>query len=137
MRSPGRTRPKTELVIATRLVARRFARAREGVEAEGVVEDAGVDGVGAGGRGRAEAGVEGDEVGLGAAEAEHGGRLGSLGESSMRASRMRSRVSVSIGADSVPGSRARPRRGAALPSLGGSRISTRARVGVGLAVALG
>ena len=103
-----------------------LGRGGERGEAERVVEDAGVDPVGAGGRRRVDAGVEGDQVALGPADRPRtsAARSGSFVHRSTRASRTASRASVSTGKLRVATSRGLPRRGAALPSLGGSRIST-------------
>lgn len=104
-------------------------RRREAGQAEVVIEHAGVDDVRACGRRRTQAGVARHEVCLGWAEPE-GGR-GALGS---RRAVLDERLE-----DPLPGvgeagnprlsrSSEAPRVGAALPSLGGSRISTGARL---------
>ena len=134
MRSPGRTSPK-------RHGGHRHPRGGpapgggvEGGEVERLVEDAGVDGVGAGGGGVGDRRVALHEVGLGRPQARATAAASSAGRDvhrSTRASRVDLRASVSAGNDSEPRSNGLPRRGADLPSDGGSRISTATTLGWG------
>ena len=109
-------------------------RGGEGVEAEGVVEDAGVDRVGAGRRSRRRGRrcAAPGRAGRGRGRARRRPCPGRRGTGRSSASQQRrTRRGEGRRATARPRSRALPRRGAVLPSLGGSRISTRASVGSG------
>ena len=131
IRSPGRTSPKRLEVTATPRRGAALGGRGQRREAEGVVEDAGVDGVGASGRRRCAARalratrsscdfgtprVLAATSGSPRAELDERGEHRPRGPRSARGSRGRSRSS------------GLPRRGADLPSLGGRRMSIGARL---------